>query len=118
MKSGARIDLCNDIDSDRFIATIWRDKNYTETTQTSTPFTQKEGSTTQNSETTTQKEQSTTQKILELIRKNPTVKIQDIASAVSLTRDGVNYQIRQLKQQGKLRRVGGDNGGHWEIIEQ
>ena len=34
-----------------------------------------------------------------------------------LTRDGINYQIRKLKQQGIIRRIGPDKGGHWEIVE-
>ena len=59
--------------------------------------------------------QKTTQKILELIKENPNIRIEELASNCEITRDGVNYQIRKLKEKGILKRIGGDNGGHWEI---
>ncbi|KAA0250314.1 MAG: hypothetical protein DWB56_02220 [Candidatus Jettenia sp.] len=30
---------------------------------------------------------------------------------------GVEKSIRTLKQQGRLRRIGPDKGGYWEIID-
>ena len=61
--------------------------------------------------------QKTTQKILELIKENPNIRIEELASNCEITRDGINYQIRRLKEKGILKRIGGDNGGHWEIID-
>ena len=61
--------------------------------------------------------QKTTQKILELIKENPNIRIEELALNCEITRDGVNYQIRKLKEKGILKRIGGDNGGHWEIID-
>jgi len=34
-----------------------------------------------------------------------------------LTRDGLNWNIKKLKELGILSRVGPDKGGHWEINE-
>ena len=58
----------------------------------------------------------TTQKILELIRANPAISTEELAEKCALTRDGVNYQIRKLKKDGYLVRIGPDKGGHWEIV--
>ena len=53
--------------------------------------------------------------IVELIKRNPEVKISEIAEHVGLTRDGVNYRIRQLKKLIGLRHDGSDKNGRWVI---
>ncbi len=55
--------------------------------------------------------QKTTQKILELIRENPAISTVELAERCALTRDGVNYQIRKLKKEGYIVRIGPDKGG-------
>jgi ATP-dependent DNA helicase RecG len=35
---------------------------------------------------------------------------------LGLSQGGIEYQIRNLKQDGIIKRVGGDRGGHWEIL--
>ena len=47
-------------------------------------------------------------KILELIRVDPGISMESMASALGLTRKGVEWQVRKLKQSGKLRRLGPD----------
>ncbi len=54
-------------------------------------------------------------KIAELMLSRPAIKIDEIASTVGLTRDGVNYHIRQLKKLVGLRHEGADQAGHWEF---
>lgn len=61
--------------------------------------------------------QKTRQKIIELIKGNEEISTEELAEMCGLTRDGINYQIRKLKQQGIIRRIGPDKGGHWEIVE-
>ena len=61
--------------------------------------------------------QKTTQKIIELIKGNEEISTEELAEMCGLTRDGINYQIRKLKQQGIIRRIGPDKGRHWEIVE-
>ncbi len=60
--------------------------------------------------------QKTAQKIIELIKKNNEISTDELAKMCGLTRSGINYQIRKLKQQGLLYRIGPDKGGHWEVI--
>lgn len=65
---------------------------------------------------TTQKNISTTQKILEILSQNPKVTRAELARQVGLTPDGVKWNLDKLKKEGKLRRVGSDKGGHWEVL--
>ena len=40
-----------------------------------------------------------------------------MAIELGLTRDGINYNIKKLKKDGRLRRIKDDNGEHWDIIK-
>ena len=64
--------------------------------------------------TTTQK---TREKILNIIKVDNTVSIEELASQVGITVKGVEWQLANLKSQGRLKRVGAANGGHWEVID-
>ena len=57
------------------------------------------------------------QKILELISASPSITISEIAVRLGMTKRGVDKNIKRLKEQGVIRRVGPDKGGHWEVIE-
>ena len=52
-----------------------------------------------------------------MINKNPTIAISALASATGLTCDGVRYHIRKLKTAGRLKRIGGTNGGRGEVLK-
>jgi len=65
-------------------------------------------------ETTTQK---TTQKISELIKENPKISRRELAEKIGITEDGIKFNLNQLKSQKKIKRIGPDKGGHWEIKE-
>lgn len=56
------------------------------------------------------------EKILHIILENPTITIQDISNIAGLSIAGVEKIIRTLKQLGRLRRIGPDRGGHWEVL--
>ena len=62
--------------------------------------------------------QKTASKILSVLRRNPHSTRQDIVVATGLTDDGVKWNLRKLKAAGRLRRVGPDKGGRWEVILQ
>lgn len=68
--------------------------------------------------TTRKTTQKTTQKILECIMDNEFVSRKDLAEMCGISQDGIKWQLRQMQQQGLIRRVGPDRGGHWEIIEK
>ena len=68
--------------------------------------------------TTRKTTRKTTQKIIELIRNYPEITKEELAEKCGVTSDGIKWQLKKLKSQGIIRRVGPDKGGHWEIINQ
>lgn len=62
------------------------------------------------------REKSTREKILLLIKSNPAITMKEIALALNLSEKGIEWQIKQLRQNGTIKRIGGDRGGKWEII--
>ena len=56
-------------------------------------------------------------KNLELIRENKEITRQELADILDLTIDGIDWNIRKLKKEGILERIGPDKGGHWEILK-
>ena len=67
---------------------------------------------------TTQKTEKTTQKILDIIKNNPQVTRKELAELVGITADGIKWNLEKLKETGKIRRIGPDKGGKWDIIEK
>jgi ATP-dependent DNA helicase RecG len=43
--------------------------------------------------------------------------MKELAEAVGITLHGIDWQIRKLRKTGRIRRVGPDKGGHWEVME-
>lgn len=55
-------------------------------------------------------------KIIEAIQINPTITIPELEQITGLSRSGVKKILRKLQEAGKVRRVGPDKGGHWEVL--
>ena len=55
------------------------------------------------------------EKVVRLIAEKPTITTQKIAESLGLSLAGIEKIIRTLKQQERLRRIGPDKGGHWEV---
>ena len=58
------------------------------------------------------------EKVLRLIMGNSAITTQEIAQTLGLNLKGIEKIIRSLKQQGRLRRIGPDKGGHWEVRDE
>ncbi len=54
-------------------------------------------------------------KVIEIIIQNPSVTIPEIAASLDMSIPGIEKIIRSLKEQKRLRRIGPDKGGHWEV---
>ena len=54
-------------------------------------------------------------KILDVIRQNSSVTAVELSQHLGLTLRAVEKQLANLKQEGVLRRIGPDKGGHWEV---
>ena len=61
--------------------------------------------------------QKSVQIIVTLIANDPQITTQDIADTLGINRSGVSRHIKHLQENGIIRRVGPDKGGHWEIID-
>ena len=79
----------------------------------------------ENSQKTTRKppetrgfRQNPADRIIAFLRENPSASRREIAGALPDTTEGsVRYQIDKLKATGRLRRVGPDRGGRWDVID-
>ena len=56
------------------------------------------------------------EKILKFLEANPSATQEEIVSVTGLSRRGVEWNLKELKKSGRIRRVGPDKGGHWEVI--
>ena len=73
---------------------------------------------TSNQETTQETTQKTTQeKIINLIKKNSSITQVEMAKTLDLTRDGISYNIKVLKEKGIIERVGSNKTGYWKILK-
>ena len=65
--------------------------------------------------TTQQTAQQTTQeKIFKIIKDTPSITQTQIATVLGLTRDGISYNIKQLKEKGIIKRIGATKNGMWK----
>ncbi|MEK7288294.1 MAG: ATP-binding protein [Elusimicrobiota bacterium] len=60
--------------------------------------------------------EKTREKILVLIKQHPKITTSELAEQTGLSIKGIDWNIKTLKKQGFLRRVGPDKGGHWEVL--
>ncbi len=60
----------------------------------------------------------TSVKILELVRKDSSITIPQMANSLGLTTRAVEMQISKLKEENQIRRIGPDKGGRWEVVEE
>lgn len=49
------------------------------------------------------------------MKRKPSITIKEICAALPMSDKGVRKNINKLKEQGRLRRVGPDKGGSWQV---
>jgi ATP-dependent DNA helicase RecG len=59
----------------------------------------------------------TSVKILELLVKNPEMTLAEIAVLLGKSTRAVEMAATKLAQKGRLKRIGPDKGGHWEVLK-
>jgi ATP-dependent DNA helicase RecG len=57
------------------------------------------------------------QVILEEITELPSISARQLAESTGLSPRKIEYDIKALKASGRLRRIGPDKGGHWEVVK-
>ena len=61
--------------------------------------------------------EKTDSEILHALANNPRVTISELAAGLGLTTRAVEKQLAALKKLNRLRRIGPDKGGHWEVLK-
>ncbi len=60
----------------------------------------------------------TSVKILEYIKENAEITILELSQKTNKKTRAIEMAINKLKEQGKLKHIGPDKGGHWEVVEE
>lgn len=55
-------------------------------------------------------------KILDIVKKNPNISQEAIASELGIARETVNRNMKKLQERNVLKRLGADKNGRWEIV--
>ena len=58
----------------------------------------------------------TSNRVVEAMRRNPSITREELVSELRVTLSGVNWQIAKLRKDKIIRRVGGRKFGHWEVL--
>ena len=61
--------------------------------------------------------QKTRDAILDMILRNAKVTSIQMAESLGINRSAVSKHLKKMQEDGIVRRVGPDKGGHWEITE-
>jgi len=69
-------------------------------------------------ETSKKTSMKTSGNILAMISRNPEITALALAEEIGLTVQGIRWNIIRLRKSGRLRRIGPDKGGHWEVIQR
>ena len=68
-------------------------------------------------ETMEKSSEKSSEKIIDIIKQSPKITAKEISIVLGISSRGVEKQIKNLREQGILRRIGPDKGGHWEVQE-
>lgn len=49
---------------------------------------------------------------------NKFITIPELAEKIGLTTRAIEKQIKKLQNENKLKRIGSDKGGYWEVLEE
>lgn len=72
--------------------------------------------TSEKTQKTSEKRQKTSEKIMDLLRANGRYSAVELAGLLNRTPRAIELQLEKLQKTGRLRRVGPDKGGHWEVL--
>ena len=70
---------------------------------------------TDDKETDTTGSEKTSEKILRLLKQDPKMTIDQLSSEIGITARSIERNLKKLKETDRLRRIGPDKGGRWEV---
>ena len=61
--------------------------------------------------------QKTVERLLEFLKDRPQSTQGDMVAFIGVNRSAIQRHLSNLKAAGRLRRIGPDKGGHWEVVD-
>ncbi|MDQ8187674.1 helix-turn-helix domain-containing protein [Pelagicoccus sp. SDUM812002] len=61
--------------------------------------------------------EKTSEKIVHLMAQNQQITIAEMSEKIGVTTRSIERNIKKLQAVGRIKRVGGDHGGHWEVLD-
>ncbi len=61
--------------------------------------------------------EKTREKLLSVLKATPYITMNELAEIVGISKKGVEWQMAKLKKEGRIKRIGPDKGGHWDVME-
>jgi len=61
--------------------------------------------------------EKTREKILSNLNATPYITMNELTKIVGISKKGVEWQMAKLKKEGRIKRIGPDKGGYWEVTE-
>ncbi|MBE6335805.1 MAG: winged helix-turn-helix transcriptional regulator [Lentimicrobiaceae bacterium] len=55
--------------------------------------------------------------MVEIIKDNPCISRKQLSKLCGISQDGIKWQLKNLQKENKIRRVGPDKGGYWEVVD-
>ena len=55
--------------------------------------------------------------ILDFLKREPALSAKELATLLNKTTRTIERHIKELRDQGRLKRIGSDKAGHWEVVE-
>jgi ATP-dependent DNA helicase RecG len=110
------IDFTNDLDGCLFTATVHR-KEIEGSVKPVTSLEEKPAQAVGSSKSSPKSSPKTKNQIIDLIQQDAFVSTEHLGEILDISKRAVLKQIRKLKEQGRLKRIGPARGGHWEVVE-
>ena len=60
----------------------------------------------------------TEDRILDLLSRNPKLTFAGMVAALGISRSAIQKHVEHLRDAQRLRRIGPDKGGHWEVASR
>ena len=57
------------------------------------------------------------QRILDFLVQHPQMAAVELAKRIGISKRKIEQNTATLKKMGRLKRIGPDKGGHWEVVE-
>lgn len=120
LRADADIEFHNEVSGDQFRVILWRKRRHE---YADIPDTAEEPMVSYYSSTSARlpeglptRRKSTAERILEQLRMDERLSIAALAARLGMSTSAIAKNLKLLKDEGKLERIGPDKGGHWRVV--